>query len=144
MTPLPLSGRGLPTSTREIEMAILNREQFLGAQDRKTKDIEVAALGGSVRLGAISANTLFKFRDLQQRRERGELVEGDIIGVVLAGSILDENNIELFTEDDIPRLMRKSPEVVFAIFKEAMELNNLAALAGSDVADPIEEARKNS
>lgn len=125
-------------------MAILNREQFLGAKDRKTKDVEVEALGGTVRIGAISANTLFRFRDLQQRREAGEVVEHDIIGVVLAGSILGEDNAELFTETDIPQLMRKSPDVVFKLFKEAMELNNLAALPGSNVADPVEEARKNS
>ena len=125
-------------------MPILNREQFLAAPDRKTKDVEVEALGGSVRIGAVSANTLFKFRDLQARRDRGEMVEGDIIGVVLAGSILGEDNAELFSEEDIPALMRKSPEVVFTIFKEAMSLNNLNALPGSNTADPVEEARKNS
>lgn len=128
-------------------MATLSREQILSAKDRKTKDIEVADLGGMVRIGAISADTLFKFRDLSARRDRGEQVEVEIVGVVLSGSIMDEDNHELFTEADIPLLMKKSPNVVMTIFQEALNLNNLAPKddgTGKPVINTLEDKRKNS
>lgn len=131
-------------------MALLTRDQFLAATDRKTKDLELAELGGTVRIAAISADTLFKFRDLSKRRSQGEDVELEIVGTILAGSIVDEQNKEMFTPADIPLLLKKSPTVVTAIFQQAMELNNLAPKQPATnedavpTVDPVEDARKNS
>jgi hypothetical protein len=127
-------------------MKLLTRDDILTKLDRVTTDVEVPEWNGTIRLGSISADTLLKFRDLQNRKEKGEDVESEMVGVVLAGSILNEENVEIFTRENIPQLMRKNPEVIMRLFVKSMELNNLTPpkLPDGTQTTPVEEARKNS
>jgi hypothetical protein len=112
-------------------MSFLNKEQILGADDRKYVDVEVPEWGGTVRIGSMSADELLEYEELT---EANGMDRNDKMAAVLVRAIRDEEGRRLFTDEDIPSLKRKHPNVLLTLFRRAFELNKI----GEDSAEKIQ------
>jgi hypothetical protein len=107
---------------------LLSREQIIGADDRKTKDVPVPEWGGTVRVRGLSG------------RER-DSYEASIVQVSSSGSrrvslenlrarlvsfaCVDEEGNRLFSDDDVLALGDKSAAALERVFDEARKLSGL-------------------
>lgn len=116
-------------------MALIGREQALEAQDQAYEDVPCPEWGGDVRLRSITAQQ----REHWERRLRGADGKPNIIGArarLIAMCAVDEHGNRLFTEDDIPRLSRKSAKVMERLFDAARKLNGIG---DDDLPEAIED-----
>lgn len=98
---------------------LLKREDVLTSHDVKTKDVEVAEWGGSVRVRQMTL------------AERGEFARRGADGVATTGAWLlatlcvDENGKRMFTDDDVEGLMRRNHRAIDRVVDAILEVNGL-------------------
>lgn len=99
---------------------LLTKEQILGAPDRLFKVIHVALWGGDVRIGSMTA---YDEAEMQSSREKNPL---NLMALLVATCVIDENEERLFTMDDVVKLGKKNPKVLDMLFDECVELNRMS------------------
>jgi hypothetical protein len=113
---------------------MLSREQLLKLCDLNTKEIDVPAFGGLIRIRELTVEDVSRiYRDVQESNvsERGYQ---DIIRTVAAG-VVDESNAPVFTIEQVSGLSRRFSQTVVDIYHAIGELSAVTK---------VEELEKNS
>ena len=97
-------------------MAVLNKQDFFEKRGLNTVDVEVEALGGSVRLRELSAGTAEELADSEDSNFRRGLLS-------LLYSIVDEQGEPVFTVEDYDVLAGYGMSVLEPLIKAMNELN---------------------
>lgn len=121
-------------------MALLTREQILGAGNIATIEVEVPEWGGSVRIrdmGADARDRLMQFYMDRKNADGGLADAWHYKVLVCALSICDDKDELLFSEDDIALLARKGGRTLDVVYVAAADFNALSAKR-------VEEEEKNS
>ena len=128
-------------------MAILTKEQILGANDLETVEVEVPAWGGSVLVRALTARErgLYMSRIIEQRKGGNTVKYEDIQISLCAMSMVGEDGNRLFSNADVNKLGRKSSGALQVVFEKAQELSGLSdkeveELAGNSVETPSDDS----
>lgn len=101
---------------------LLTKEQILGAEDVKSKIVEVPEWGGSVKVSTMSGRA----RDMFERSivaANGQASTDNIRAKLAAATIVAEDGSLLFTEKDIEKLAKKSASALDRVVAAAQELN---------------------
>lgn len=106
-------------------MNLLSRDAILSAQDLATKDVEVKAWGGTIRLRMLTAA---ERAVLESQQMDSAAKWSDFKVRVISMAAIDEEGNNLFTEDDLNAIKAKSGSVIDLLFLEANNLNKLSTL----------------
>lgn len=108
-------------------MAILTREQILGAADIKTETVNVPEWGGEVRIKGLTGADRDAF-EAAITTIKGKDTRVNWVNVrarFVALSIVDENGARIFTEGDIKALGEKSAAALDRVYAAAQKLSGL-------------------
>lgn len=114
-------------------MAVLNREQILGALDLKSESVDVPEWGGQVLVSVMSGAARDALMDTLATPQSSSRFQG----VMIASTVVDEASKPVFSADDVEALTRKNPDVMARVVSVAMRLNGIGQKA-------VAEAEKNS
>lgn len=131
-------------------MGLLNREQILSAPDRRREEILIPEWGGSVFIQEFSGADRDFYEnaryEIVENPETGEIKihakktsRAQTAALVVALSVVDESGIRIFSESDIPELLKKNPEVLEKIAKAAFAINGLGIDEVKKAAENFEE-----
>ncbi len=119
-------------------MSLLSKDAILGADDRRTVDVEVPEWGGTVRVRALSGAE----RDAYEIALAGVRPDGsrrpNLVNVrarLVAMACVDESGSRLFTDADVEALGAKSGTAMQRVFDTAQRL---AGLSDADVEELVE------
>lgn len=116
-------------------MALLTREQILGATDVRTEDVEVPELGGTVRVRSITARDRDAFEHfLVASRQKGKDVPDNVRAMYVALTVVGEDGELLFTRADVEALGKHSFAALDRIYQAALRLNAMAPEAVEQLA----------
>jgi hypothetical protein len=119
-------------------MAILTREQILGADDITRETVSVPEWGGEVIVALMTADDRdyweSRYVDLGTGQRRDDVTQYTVPLVAL--TVVDEQGNRLFGPDDVAALGRKSSEALKRVWLAAMRINGLGA-------DDVEEMAGN-
>lgn len=115
-------------------MNLLNRDEILAANDRKTKDVPVPEWGGVIRLAVMSGTERDAFHSA---RESLSSSLGDFESALLAATIVGADGRLIFSADDIKLIRDKNKDLLDKLAAEAAALNGIGTKAQ-------ETAEKNS
>lgn len=104
-----------------MNASILSREDILNANDACIEVVEVEEWGGSVRVKAISA----KDREILEKEFSATNLPPNMRARLVAMSVVDSNNNNLFTYDDIEALGKKNATAIDKIFTVAKRLSKM-------------------
>lgn len=118
---------------------ILSKADILGSHDMRIKTVEVPEWGGSVRLRSLTGAERDAFEALLVKDIDGKRVPdlANLRAKLLAATIVDEEDRQIFSSGDIAALGKKSAVALDRVFNVAQRLNGMSA-------DAVEEAVKNS
>lgn len=118
---------------------MLTKESILKVEDLKFEEVKVSEWGGTVRIRSMSGmeRDSFEAEIYVTKGADIELNRENFRAKLLVRTIVDENNVRLFTDKDAKELGQKSIIPLDRLFTVAQKLN---ALTSSD----IEELTKNS
>jgi hypothetical protein len=108
---------------------LLSREQILGAEDRKSEDVEVPEWGGTVRVRALSGTERDAYEaGIVQIKGDGthKLTLANARARLVSLSVVDGEGKRLFTEADIAKLGDKSATALVRVFDVALHLSGLS------------------
>jgi hypothetical protein len=80
-------------------VSFLTKEQILAAQNRRTTDVEIPELGGTLRVRAPSAAWNFRAKAMKKRLEKGEEVELELMAEMLEAACVDQKNKPIFDRE---------------------------------------------
>jgi hypothetical protein len=109
-------------------MAILSRDEILGAEDRRFVEVEVPEWGGTVRIGVMTGRQRMALQLAMEKDKDG------FIEQLVAHSACDPDGLPLFTGSDIEKLGRKSAAALERCFAAAADLNGLTRKSIDDAA----------
>lgn len=113
-------------------MALLSRDAILQAKDGRTKDVEVPAWGGAVR---VRTWTIAERNHYQKRLDAKE--DQLLLGAWLVATlVVDDSGRSIFTPQDIKELEKKDAEAVDLVTTAIFELN-------TPDKEAVAEAKKN-
>ena len=118
---------------------ILSKSDILESADLRVAIVEVPEWGGSVRVRSLTGTERDAFESTLVRLIDGKRVPDleNLRAKLLAATIVDERDQQLFTVSDLSALGRKSAVALDRVFVAAQRLNGLQA-------DAVEESVKNS
>lgn len=118
-------------------MAMLSKDQILGAADLPTVEVDVPEWGGTVRLGTLRARDRDAFEASLIAKDGKRAGLENMRARFVALCIQDDDGNRMFSDAEIEALGGKSAKAVEKLFVEAQKLN---ALSDEDV----KELEKNS
>jgi hypothetical protein len=109
-------------------MALLSREEILGADDLKTVDLYVPEWGGEVRLRTLTGEERDKFEAsfTVQRGNKTKQNAANFRARLVSMCIVNEKGQRLFSPADINALGRKSVSALQRVFNKCNEMNGLS------------------
>ena len=118
---------------------ILSKSEILECQDMRIKVVEVPEWGGSVRLRSLTGAERDTFEATLVKEVDGKRVPDmeNLRAKLLAATIVDEDDRQIFNVYDLAALGRKSAVALDRVFAVAQRLNGMSA-------DAVEDAVKNS
>lgn len=118
---------------------ILSKAEILGSHDMRIKTVAVPEWGGSVRLRSLTGTERDAFEATLVRVVNGERIPDleNLRAKLLAATIVDQDDRQIFCAEDIDALGRKSAVALDRVFAVAQLLNGMHA-------DAVEESVKNS
>lgn len=116
-------------------MAVLTKEQILGAKDIETVTVSVPEWGGKVIVSEMSASARVEW-ELVAFDGDGNPMADDWQVKLLARCIVDEGGDRLFSAEDIAELGKKSRKAIKRLYEAAVKINALGPKA-------VEEEIKN-
>jgi hypothetical protein len=117
-------------------MGLLGRDEILGAKDIVTDDVQVPEWGGIVRIRMLTGNQKDRYEGSVFDRN-GNRTPQSVTGMrarLVALCIVDQHNVPIFTEKDIPELGQKSAAALSRVWAAAMKLN---AISEEDVEELV-------
>lgn len=105
-------------------MALLNKDQILGADDLPTEDVEVPEWGGTVRVRGLTGTERDRF-EVQVSAARKDGKEVDIRATYAGRCMVDEGGKRLFTDKELAALGRKSGAALDRIFDVVRRLSGM-------------------
>lgn len=131
-------------------MAKLNREQILAADDMAYEEVEVPQWGGTLTLKSLTGTERDKFEASMMVMNKGGKPSQNLENlrarlVVLCAIDRDDNDLPIFTHEDIKPLGKKSAAALDLVFSAAQELNgftkaDVEALTEGFDSDPSESS----
>lgn len=115
-------------------MALLNRDQILGADDLKREIVSVPEWGGEVLVSAVTGDArdeleLQMFGPGKTPEQRLKSFRARIASLC----IVDDSGNRLFTEADVEKLGRKSARALQRVARVAERLNGFSAAEVDDI-----------
>jgi hypothetical protein len=114
---------------------LLTKAAIIAAPDIQTKDIDVPEWGGMVRLKGLTGTERDEFEDglfvdvvVNGKTERKQDTK-NIRAKVVAAALVDENGVQMFGQDEIAELGKKSAAALQRCFDAAQALNGQGAKA---------------
>lgn len=110
------------------EPRILGRDDILSANDAKTEIVSVPEWGGSVIVKALNGEERDRYETSITIQRKGDIsynLENARAKLVVL-SVVDEDGKQLFTQQDIRALGRKSSAALQRVFLKARELSGLS------------------
>lgn len=126
-------------------MALLNKDAILGADDRKSEDVDVPEWGGTVRLVGLSGAERDAYEaSLVVLGPKGNAIGRNFVNMrarLVAKCLVDEDGDRLFTDSEIKDLGTKSGAVIDRLFDKAKAMSGInddavAVKAGNSGAAP--------
>jgi hypothetical protein len=118
---------------------ILSKSEILDSHDMRIQTVAVPEWGGSVRMRSLTGAERDTFEASLVRQVDGKHLP-DMVNLrakLLAATIVDEQDRQIFTASDVVALGRKNAVALDRVFTVAQRLNGMAT-------DSVEEALKNS
>lgn len=109
-------------------MAFLTRDQILGADDRKTREVEVIEWGGTVLIRTLSGKERDKF-EASLQVTRGTKTKQNFENFrarLIALCIVNDSGERLFADSDVVLLGDKSVAALQRVFNACNEMNGLS------------------
>lgn len=109
-------------------MALLGRNDILGAEDRATADVECPEWGGTVRLRSITGAQRDAFEQsclIQKGRERRINMRNARAKLIIMCAV-DETGGKLFSDEDLAALAKKNAKPIDRLYGEAQKLCGLS------------------
>jgi hypothetical protein len=118
---------------------ILSKTDILGSHDMRIRTVDVPEWGGSVRLRTLTGAERDAFEATLVRLVDGKRVPDmdNLRAKLLAATIVDEQDRQVFSASDVAALGRKSALALDRVFSVAQALNGMGVEA-------VEDALKNS
>lgn len=118
---------------------ILSKAEILQSSDMRIQLVAVPEWGGSVRLRSLTGAERDAFEATLVKEVDGKRVPDmdNLRAKLLAATIVDEDDRQIFTPYDLAALGRKSAVALDRVFTVAQRLNGMSA-------DAVEESLKNS
>lgn len=102
-------------------MALLTKEQILGADDRNNTTVEVPEWGGSVKVRSMSGAEAEKYTEIVSEEDRSGVAN---LALLIAMCAVDGDNKAMFpNEDDIKALANKDINVLNTVAQACMKVN---------------------
>lgn len=120
-------------------MAILNRDQILSANDRKTEIVSVPEWGGDVIVSVMSGEQRDAYESMIMAVDaKGKAVQklDNLRAKLVACSVVDESGGLIFTAEDVALLGKKSASALQRVYDAAVRINRVTE-------DGVEDAAKN-
>ncbi len=114
-------------------MNYLSKTEILGAKDAQCEDVAVPEWGGVVRVKSLSGREkdVFEASLTITQRKGDKLVQtpnmANVRAKLVAASVVDENNVPVFTSEDIAELGNKSAAALDRIVDVAKRLSRFSA-----------------
>lgn len=121
-------------------MAILNREQILRSNDRKTEVVKVPEWGGEVIVSVMSGAQRDAYESLitsVDAKGKAQHRLENLRAKLVASCLVDESGKQIFFPEDIEELGGKSAAALQRVYDVAVRLNRVTE-------DMVEDAAKNS
>ena len=110
-------------------MTILNRDDFLSTSHLKRELVEVPELGGAIYVRELNTAQYITFKDKVDEYREGEKKSAEasvrLMALLVVFSVCNEQGEDLFTVDDVDKLMRLKISVLEKIADKALELSNV-------------------
>lgn len=110
-------------------MALLGKDQILGADDRQHEDIEVPEWGGTARLRGLSGTERDAYEaSLLVLAPNGKVARHDLADArskLLAKCLVDEDGERLFTDREVKELGAKNGAVIDRLYDVAKRLSGI-------------------
>lgn len=120
-------------------MALLNKDQILGADDLPTEDVEVPEWDGTVRVRGLTGTERDRF-EFQVAAARKDGKQTDIRAAYAGRCMIDDNGKRLFEDKDLAALGRKSGAVLDRIFDVVRKLSGMTDEKLKEAAEDFEHA----
>lgn len=104
-------------------MALLSKDDILGASDLTTEDLEVPEWGGTVRIAVMPGWARDEYEGLLVARGNKKALPPNIRARYVSYCLVDEHGNLLFTPQDIEKLGKKSAVALDRVFDAASTLN---------------------
>ena len=120
-------------------MAVLKKEEILGADDRKTETISVPEWGGHVSVATMSGTERDDFEQSVVETRGSDTITNlaNIRAKLCAKCMVDDDRKRIFADSDVKALGEKSAAALDRVFAVAQRLNGLSG-------DDVEGLVKNS
>jgi hypothetical protein len=108
-------------------MPALNRQQILAARDISTRVIEVPEWGGEVRIRGLNGAERVKIaqRSMDANGQVSSENALDLMILIPALCLIDDDDRPMFTEDDVAALSEKNGDVLQRIMSAVLELSDI-------------------
>jgi hypothetical protein len=109
-------------------MALLNRDDILGVDDKVWEDIAVPEWGGEVRVRGMSGTQRDEYEAsiIQQNGNDRKVNLSNMRAKLVARCLIDEEGRLLFTSEDVRALGRKSARALERVFDKSRELSGMS------------------
>jgi hypothetical protein len=123
-------------------MALLNRDQILAAEDRKSVEVDVPEWGGSVLVRTLSGRERDEFESSTVRTRGGKREENfaNFRARLVSLCMVDERGERLFkTRNEIDMLGNKSVAALQRVFDAAQKLNGMSEEDVEELTESFDE-----
>ncbi len=124
-------------------MALLTRDEILGADDIKTEIIEVPEWGGEVKVKALTGaqRDRFEQNSVEGKGKDTKVNLTNIRARLVAASVVDDNNKPIFQDSDVKQLGAKSAVALNRVFEVAQRLSGLTEEDVKELTENLDEGQ---
>lgn len=115
----------------KAKKVFFDRKEILKAEDIEVVEHEVKEWGTWVRIKVMTSKERQAFqKQIRQTRTKGsdpDEVPDNMMENLIVLTLVDEENVPMFTVADVVRLAEKNSQALAGIFRKAAEINGLTA-----------------